>query len=273
MERKMGLRTILTGVRVSLSAPTAADAADMRGLAGREVKKRGFSMLKFGSLTALALVLPLSGAYADGSAPRAYNWVGLYVGGTLGYGLGSSVTDYNNTQGQTQPDGNHPWTHNDPSGFLGGVTAGYNYRVGDRWIAGAEADISMADISGKDNMVWADGHHWHTGWGSLATLRGRVGWEYDPVTLIYGTAGLAIMHSSEYNIGDNADQSSDNSGWKAGWVAGFGAERAFGDRWTGKVEYLHAGFPDNVGYGENGGGYIYKNSLDLVRVGANYKLN
>ena len=230
-------------------------------------------MLKYASLTTAALVLSVSGACADGKYSPEYNWVGLYLGGTIGYGLGSSETDYNNTQGKLTPDKNHPWTSNDPSGFLGGITLGYNYRVSDKWIAGVEGDLSMASISGKDNMNWGDGHHWQTGWGSLATLRGRVGYEYDQRTLIYGTAGLAAIDSSEYNIGDNANQSSDNRGWKWGWVAGFGVERAITDRWSAKAEYLHVGLPDNAGYGENDGGYIYRNSLDLVRVGVNYKLN
>ena len=62
----------------------------------------------------------------------------------------------------------------------------------------------VADITGKDNMNWGDGHHWHTGWGGLLTLRGRVGYEYNSRTLIYGTAGIAAVNSSEYNIGDAA---------------------------------------------------------------------
>ena len=234
-------------------------------------------MLKFASLTAVAVVLSASGAYADGTSwkdgPSSYNWVGLYLGGTLGYGLGSSVTDYNNTQGVQTPDGNHPWTHNDPSGVLAGVTIGYNYQVSNKWIAGLEGDLSVTDISGKDNMTWGDGHHWHTGWPGLATLRARVGYEYDPLTLIYGTAGVAAVASSEYNIGDNADQSSDNSGIRWGWVAGVGVERAFSDRWSGKIEYLHVGLADNCGFGANDGGYCYKNDLDLVRVGMNYKIH
>ena len=57
-------------------------------------------MLKYASLTTAALVLSVSGACADGKYSPEYNWVGLYLGGTIGYGLGSSETDYNNTQGQ-----------------------------------------------------------------------------------------------------------------------------------------------------------------------------
>lgn len=234
-------------------------------------------MLKFTSLTAVALVMSVSGAFADGmslkDAPSAFGWGGLYFGGTIGYGWGSSETYYNNTARTYSPDDDHPWTSNDPSGALAGVTVGYNHQINDKWVAGVEGDLSIADITGSDNMNWGDGHHWQTGWGSLATLRARVGYEYDPRTLIYATAGIAGVDSREYNIGDNADQSSDNSGWKTGWALGFGVERAFSDRLTGKIEYLHVGLPDNQGQGENDGGYTYVNDLDLLRVGVNYKVN
>jgi outer membrane immunogenic protein len=245
----------------------------------------GRDMLKFGSLTAAAaVVLSVSGAQADGKYSPEYNWVGLYVGGTLGYGLGSSETYFNNCNPGKPcgafPDGDHPWTSNDPSGALAGLTLGYNYRLNEKWLAGIEADISVADIKGKDGMYWGDNHKWNTGWNSLVTLRGRAGWEYDPRTLIYGTAGVAAVNSQEYNVGDQTapttDQSSDNTGWKWGWVAGAGVERAFSDRWTGKIEYLHVGLADNEGHGLKNQGkstYTYVNDLDIVRVGVNYKLD
>ncbi len=239
-------------------------------------------MLKFASLTAAAVALSVSGANADGMSwkdgPSSYNWVGLYFGGTIGYGWGYSQTWFNNNGG-SGPDGAHPYTNNDPSGALGGVTAGYNYQVGDKWVAGIEADISMADIKGNDGMLWGDGHRWHTGWDGLITVRGRAGYELGSRTLVYGTAGIAAVDSSEYNIGDevkNDDQSSDNTGWRWGWVAGLGVERAFSDRWTGKIEYLHVGMADNNGHGIKNNGrstYGYSNDLDIIRVGVNYKMN
>ena len=241
-------------------------------------------MLKYASLTTAALVLSVSGACADGKYSPEYNWVGLYLGGTIGYGLGSSQTYFNNCDGQAKdcgffPDGAHPWTSNDPSGALAGITLGYNYRLNERWLAGVEGDISLADITGKDNMYWGDGHRWHTGWGGLLTLRGRVGYEYNSRTLIYGTAGIAAVNSDEYNVGDEVkqdDQGSDNTGWRWGWVAGVGVERAISDRWTGKIEYLHVDMADNEGHGIKSNGkstYAYVNDLDIIRVGVNYKLN
>ena len=233
-------------------------------------------MLKTASVATLALALSVSGACADGllslkDAPATFGWGGMYLGGTLGYGWGSSKTYYNNN-GKHYPDGDHPWSNNDPSGALAGVTIGYNFQASDRWVAGIEGDLSMADISGQDHMYWGDGHHWETGWGALFTLRGRVGYELGK-NLIYATAGVATVDSNEYNIGDNADQSAGNTGWRWGWALGFGVERQFSDRLSGKVEYLHVGLGDKSGYGDNGGAYTYQNDHDLIRIGINYKIH
>ena len=158
---------------------------------------------------------------------------------------------------------------------LGGVTLGYNFRVNDKWIAGVEGDLSMADIKGKDNMYWGDGHHWHTGWGGLATLRGRVGYEYDPRTLIYGTAGLAIIDSSEYNIGDKGRRpASDNSGWKVG----MDGRRRCGTRdyrplvRQSRISVRWLCLTTAVMAAMTAPTYHY-NDANVVRVGVNYKIN
>jgi outer membrane immunogenic protein len=261
----MGLRTIMTGV------------------VWGERKTRDYNMLKSATMTIAVLALSATGAAAEGNNSRGYNWVGLYVGGTVGYGFGSSETFFNNCKVGEQcafvPDGAHPYTSNDPSGFMGGLTVGYNWAASDKWVYGVEADISMADIKGKDEKMWGDGHRWRTGWDGMMTLRGRAGWKYDARTLIYGTAGIAAVNSQEYNIGDEVkqdDQSSDNTGYRWGWVAGAGVERAITDRWTGKVEYLHVGMNDNCGHGiknEGASVYCYYNDLDIIRAGVNYKMN
>src|SRR5664280_2228786 len=54
---------------------------------------------------------------------NAYSWAGPYLGGNLGYAWGS--VDNNPTK---------------PSGFSGGVQAGYNWQTGP-WVFGVEGDI------------------------------------------------------------------------------------------------------------------------------------
>src|ERR1700710_2464306 len=52
---------------------------------------------------------------------NAYSWAGPYLGGNLGYAWGS--VDNNPTK---------------PSGFAGGVQAGYNWQQNGPWVFGAE---------------------------------------------------------------------------------------------------------------------------------------
>ncbi len=245
-------------------------------------------MLKTASVATLALALSVSGACADGllslkDAPPTFGWGGMYLGGTLGYGWGSSTHYWNNcnkndTCAPGSTDGDHPATSNDPSGALLGVTLGYNMPISDRWIGGIEGDLSMADITGTDNLYWGDGHRWYTGIGGLFTLRGRAGYEFGS-NLIYATAGVAAVDSEEYNIGDQTgqnDQGASNTGWHWGYVVGFGVERAFSDRLSGKIEYLHVGLSDTDGHGIKNNGhsvYKYENDLDVIRLGVNYKVN
>src|ERR1700712_2083999 len=54
---------------------------------------------------------------------NAYSWAGPYLGGNLGYAWGTV-------------DNNLP----KPSGFAGGVQAGYNWQQG-AWVFGLEGDI------------------------------------------------------------------------------------------------------------------------------------
>lgn len=234
----------------------------------------GVKMLKFSSLTAMALVLSVTAARADGimsfkDAPPAMSWGGMYIGGTVGYGWGSSEAWYD------EPDDHPGHVTNDPSGGVIGVTIGYNHQINDRWVMGLEGDLSMSSISGDDNTCMWDDHCWQTGWGGLFTLRGRVGYDLGG-NLIYGTAGIAAVDSHEHINGDNADQSTNNGGWNWGWVVGLGVERQFNERWSGKIEYLHVGLGEDTGtlYANgNQVNYGFDQSLDLLRVGVNYKIH
>src|SRR5215467_4002050 len=54
---------------------------------------------------------------------NAYSWAGPYLGGNIGYEWGSVTSNPAN-----------------PSGFVGGVQAGYNFQNGP-WVFGIEGDI------------------------------------------------------------------------------------------------------------------------------------
>jgi len=139
-------------------------------------------------------------------APASPNWTGFYAGGQLGY---ANV--------DTNAAGS------DGDGFIGGLTAGYDYDLGD-WVIGAGLDYDWADISlgGGDTLesVWR------------AKLRGgyKIG-----NGLLYGTGGFA-----------QADV--DTLGSEDGYFIGAGYEHAVAENFTVGGEVLYHEF-DNFGGG------------------------
>ena len=97
---------------------------------------------------------------------NAYSWAGPYLGGNLGYAWGS--VENNPTK---------------PSGFAGGVQAGYNWQQGGPWVFGVEGDIQ---VSGAEQTFapWKFSNPW------FGTLRGRVGYALNNV-MFYG---LSLIH-------------------------------------------------------------------------------
>jgi outer membrane immunogenic protein len=242
----MGMRALLTGATVSLCALTAANAAD------------------FGVGAGSLLDSPV--------AEVPWNWGGFYGGWTIGYGTGDS-SNY------VSPNANNPhgWASNNPSGVLLGGTIGYNHQYTPNWVVGAEADMSWANMEGTQHLYIYDGHDWSGGWDGFGTLRGRVGYAWGP-TLVYGTGGLAFLHTNEVIAGNGAGETNFAQGWHVGYVIGAGVEHAFTDRLSAKVEFLYAdGFPESSGMTgtvSQHSGQFWKHDvggLDVVRVGLNYK--
>ena len=119
---------------------------------------------------------------------NAYSWAGPYLGGNLGYAWGS--VDNNPTK---------------PSGFSGGVQAGYNWQNGS-WVFGLEGDIQATGA--EDTFApWKFSNPW------FGTVRGRAGYAFGNV-LFYGTGGLAFGELRANTFGLSESQT--NAGWTAG---------------------------------------------------------
>jgi outer membrane immunogenic protein len=189
---------------------------------------------RFGGNSAAAAYKP--------AAMNAYNWSGPYLGATIGYGaardpIAQSFAGVPNDQFTFAP-----------SGWLGGVEAGYNWQT-DKLLLGVEADwqwTAQKDSGlcrdcpltvGFTNQVAEQKLPW------FATARGRVGYAAGPV-LFYTTAGAAftkldtslsqaVLPITEFNSFSNS---------KTGWVVGGGIEAALGNNWTAKAEYLYLDF-------------------------------
>jgi outer membrane immunogenic protein len=153
---------------------------------------------------------------------NVYSWAGPYLGGNIGWDWGS--VDNNPTK---------------PSGFVGGVQAGYNWQTGP-WVFGIEGDFQGSGAS--DTFApWKFSNPW------FGTVRGRAGYALNNI-LFYGTAGLAF-------------------GELQGQTFGLGAEIGLARNWSAKVEYLYVDLNDSnflITGAQNG----YR--FGLVRAGVNY---
>jgi outer membrane immunogenic protein len=165
-----------------------------------------------------------------------YSWAGPYIGGNIGWDWGS--VDNNPTK---------------PSGFVGGVQAGYNWQNGP-WVFGIEGDFQGNGAS--DTFApWKFSNPW------FGTVRGRAGYALNNV-LFYGTAGLAFGELTGQTFGSLSE-----SHTNAGWTVGLGAEVGLAQNWSAKVEYLYVDLNDSnftITGAQNG--YHF----GLLRAGVNY---
>lgn len=166
---------------------------------------------------------------------NAYSWAGPYLGGNVGYQWGS--VDSNPTK---------------PSGFTGGVQAGYNFQNGP-WVFGIEGDIQA---TGADDTFapWKFSNPW------FGTVRGRAGYAFSNV-LFYGTAGLAFGELRGETFGWSESHTT------AGWAAGVGAEFGLARNWSAKIEYLWVDLSTSQ-FAITGVSNGY--SASVVRAGVNY---
>lgn len=186
-------------------------------------------------VAALTLAAPHAAAQMG---PPTYSWGGAYVGGNLGYQWGTTTN--NGTE---------------PSGFAGGLQAGYNWQNG-QFVYGAETDLQ---ISGADDVfaAWKFSNPW------FGTLRGRGGVALNNV-LLYGTIGLAYGGLKAQSTLTGVDQSKVHGGW----TVGAGMEVALTGNWTARAEYLYVDLGNRV-YSLTGTSNGLESSV--LRFGVNYR--
>jgi outer membrane immunogenic protein len=236
------------------------------------MKKLAFAaiaLFAIGAAPALAAdMAPAPYTKAPPPVVPVFTWTGFYVGGNAGYAWGNSdptslftcpsgsaanscaysfpanlaVID-NATTGRLQPDG-----------FTGGFQAGYNWQFASSAVFGIETDINSFRLRSSLSATGpfpAAASNFVTNVSSstdwLYTLRGRLGWAFTPMAMLYATGGLAVtdLHTSNAftdNFAPPTFGSSSISNTKAGWTAGGGVEWAFNQNWTVKAEYLYVDF-------------------------------
>jgi outer membrane immunogenic protein len=110
--------------------------------------------------------------------------------------------------------------------------------------------------------------------GWIATIRGRIGYAMDRV-LLYATGGGAFTHTSDNVTATGIGTIFNASSTNPGWTIGAGAEWAFAQNWTARVEYLYvatnvsqSGAIPVVGGTITETGNVHDN---LIRAGVNFK--
>src|SRR3954470_1992902 len=200
-------------------------------------------------------------------AAQAYDWTGLYFGGHIGYGRGTTSGTY---FAPTPTSADHRF-----GTLLGGVQAGYSTMLSSRVLLGIEADMSFPNFLETDDIVIDRPTPTGTAAEKLdlvSTVRGRLGYAFDH-WLIYLTGGFAWSQARfTEEPGLNAEQDK-RLRLRAGWTIGAGAEWAFTPQWSWRAEYLYDRF-DQANALLPSGTRIESSSTDLhfFRLGLNYHL-
>ena len=241
---------------------------------------------------AQAADLPARMAPPPVAAVPIFTWTGFYVGAQVGFAF-SDNNDNNRFFGNDTfvgPDGftyavdnNGFFNDDNDDGFTVGGHVGYNFQFGS-FVAGVEGDIEWVDIGGNNNGFSmtrvATGETFAFSRGNdldfIGSIRGRLGYAIDR-TLLYVTGGVAFA-----NFDDNRDSfafnspffdnGNDDTEW--GWTIGVGAEYAFTNNLTARIEYRFTSFDrDNNNRFFVNTAFDRDNNADFhaVRLGLSYK--
>ena len=167
---------------------------------------------------------------------NSYSWAGPYLGVNLGYAWGSVQ--------------NNPTK---PSGFEGGVQAGYNWQSGPV-VFGVEGDL-QATGANETFAPWKFSNPW------FGTVRGRVGYAFSNI-MFFGTGGLAFGELRGETFGLSETHT------RAGWNVGAGTEFGLTQNWSAKIEYLYVDLA-NSNFVITGASNGYR--FGVLRAGVNYR--
>ena len=222
--------------------------------------------MRFIASVAMGIAMAASAHAADFGGSKDYgygpSWGGVYVGGVLGGGFGTSRKDF--IQGTTTGD----FT---VDGVVGGGTIGYSAQWG-RLVAGLEADFSASSVGGKTDCPNA-AFYCETSTSWLATMRPRIGYAFGNV-LPYVTSGLATgdVNVHSYLKAPPGGGGVDETKTAVGWTVGGGVEALASSNWSVKVEYLYVQYPTTDALSNVGTPTSTKFDESVVRLGINYFL-
>jgi outer membrane immunogenic protein len=249
--------------------------------------------LLFLGATALALTLAESAVAADfpvkaETFAARFSWTGCYLGAHVGGawqpkdatdpvllvqdGLGGAGT----TVGTTTVKVNS-------NGAVFGGQIGCDYQFSPSWVVGVEGAVSAGSLRGSTSVALPAGNPGDTALVTARTdfipsLTGRLGYALDH-WLFYGKGGVAWTNDKYSITGNFAGTAFDAEGlgMRTGWTAGTGAEWAFADDWSARLEYDYYDFGrSNVLMSDAGNGFAsivtFRQSAQMVKLGLNFRV-
>ncbi len=206
-----------------------------------------------------------------------YSWTGCYVGAHAGYGWGTA--DFFDPFGNFTFAAPPATVSAKTQGGLAGGQLGCNYQFASNWVVGIEGDYAWANIGGRVPQadLFFGGKNLTSETKALASIAGRIGYTWDRV-LFYGKGGAAWSRD-QYDLhipaffgpANNFSSRTD----RFGWTLGVGAEWAFANNWSAKVEYNHYDFGSRSLNLTDAVGAIIPTTvtqrIDTVKVGINYR--
>ena len=204
------------------------------------------------------------------AAPMAYNWSGFYVGVHGGGFWGSTDWTVSNAAGALT-NGNIGGSASD--GWLLGVQVGFNIQSG-QWVFGVEGQWSWANADG--DLTCANGPLGRISCNAelnrVATLAGRVGIAFDR-SLVYAKFGGAWV-DGDFTAAITGLGSVTQGVSRSGWMLGLGWEYAFGNNWSGKIEYNFLDLSDasrTFTRGANFATVTLDPEAHILKLGLNYR--
>ena len=196
--------------------------------------------------------------------PPIYSWTGFYIGGNVGYSVGSDRTVGSLiTPGITAVSPGYTIA---PAGVIGGGQFGYNFQVAPNWLFGFEADFQGSQQKSNSCFAICEVASQPVTNGTVSqvilpttthtldyfgTVRGRIGY-VEGSALFYVTGGGAygrvnqnVDFTNSFNspgppaVNSAISQNISTIQNKFGFTVGAGAEASIGGNWTAKIEYLY----------------------------------
>jgi outer membrane immunogenic protein len=258
--------------------------------------------LNFLGAAGLALVLAGSASAADlppqmptkASFVQRFTWTSCYLGGHVGGGwMTNTVTDPVMLVQDSAGLGGPGFTTGNPvpvginqSGAVVGGQIGCDYQFPSNFVLGVEGAVSGSTIKGTRVLALRDSppdsELVTVKTDFIPTLTGRVGYAADH-WLFYAKGGVAWA-SSKYSVAGTANGAAspapptpfdfEGLSVRTGWTVGAGAEWAFLEDWSVKLEYDYYDFGNHTATMNdvnNGPGPLsFKTTMQMVKLGVNF---